>query len=277
MTRLKDAYFAREAPLETESERLRALDAFYAAPTRSWLEETVAFTPGMKILEAGAGSGGMLSWFAEKTGAHGDVLGLDIDLSRAAPPAPPVRHMQADLYAAPAEPEAFDLVYARLVLMHLPDPTRALDALSGWLKPGGVIAIADLDCSTCRPAEPDAPCAAEFAEAVETVRAAMVACELMDPAFGARLPALLEQAGFQDVRADPYERVIQGGSDWAEFMAHNNTIIGPLVGAAEAAETAARHMRSPAMRFHDQTLVRVTARKPEPGVDTRLAGAARPD
>ena len=33
MTRLKDAYFAREAPHEDEAARLRLLDAFYAAPT----------------------------------------------------------------------------------------------------------------------------------------------------------------------------------------------------------------------------------------------------
>lgn len=265
MSRLKDTYFAGTAPRDVESERLRQLDGFYAAQTHAWLENAVAFRPGMKILEIGAGSGGMLTWFARKTGPDGDVLGLDADLSHAAPAPPPVRHLQADLYAPAPEPEAFDLVYARLVLMHLPDPVRAIDAMSSWLKPGGVLAIADLDCSTCTPADPDAPGANEFAAALDTVRAAMQACALMDPAFGARLPALISAAGYGDVVERRFERVVQGGSNWAAFMAHNTMMVASALGAEQAAETVSRHMLSPDMRFHDQTLVCVTAQKPEGG------------
>ena len=262
MSRLKDAYFAATAPGDAESDRLRQLDGFNAARTQAWLEGAVAFRPGMKILEVGAGSGGMLAWFARKTGPDGDVLGLDVDLSRAAPATPPVRHLQADLYAPAPEPEAFDLVYARLVLMHLPDPARAIDVLSSWLKPGGVLAIADLDCSTCTPADPDAPGASQFAAALDTVRTAMQACALMDPAFGARLPALIGAAGYHGVVERRFERIVEGGSDWAAFMAHNTAMIAPALGAEEAAETVARHMLSPDTRFHDQALVCVTAQKP---------------
>lgn len=262
MTRLKDAYFAADAPKDAESARLRRLDAFYASPTRAWLDQAAPVRPGMAVLEAGVGSGGMLSWFAEKVGPNGDVLGLDIDLSRAAPAEPPVRHLEADLYAPPAEPEAFDMVYARLVLMHLPDPGGAITALSAWLKPGGVMAIADLDCTTCRPADPLAPGAEEFAAAIDEIRKAMADCALMDPAFGTRLPSLIGAAGLEAVETRRFERIVQGGSDWAEFMAHNNELIGQTIEAETASETVARHMRSPGTRFHDQTLVCVTARKP---------------
>lgn len=262
MTGLKDAYFAAGAPKDIESARLRRLDAFYASPTRAWLEAAAPVRPGMAVLEAGAGSGGMLSWFAEKVGPEGDVLGLDIDLSRAAPPRPPVRHQEADLYRPAGEPEAFDLVYARLVLMHLPDPAAAIEALIAWVKPGGVLAIADLDCTTCRPADPDAPGAGEFGAAIDEIRNAMADCALMDPAFGVRLPSMMGAAGLEAVETRRFERIVQGGSDWAEFMAHNNELIGKTIGAENASETVARHMRSPGMRFHDQTLVCVTARKP---------------
>jgi SAM-dependent methyltransferase len=262
MNQLRDAYFAATAPRDAETGRLRQLDGFYAAQTQAWLEDAVAFRPAMKILEAGAGSGGMLTWFARKTGPDGDVLGLDIDLSRAAPATPPVRHLQADLYAPATEPETFDLVYARLVLMHLPDPARAITALSSWLKPGGVLAIADLDCSTCMPADMDAPGASEFATALDAIRAAMQACALMDPAFGARLPALIGAAGFESVVERRFERIVEGGCDWAAFMAHNNTMIAPSIGAEAPADIVSRHMLSPDTRFNDQTLVCVTAHKP---------------
>lgn len=274
MSEFKDAYFAAGRAADLEGERLRRLDAFYAGPTRDWLG-TLGLRPGSRILEAGAGSGGMLDWFSAITGPDGDVLGLDLDLSRAAPPAPPVRHLQADLYAPPTEPEAFDLVYARLVLMHLPDPARAISALCAWLKPGGTLAIADLDCTTCRPADPSAPDMAAFEKAVDTLRAALARTGLMDPAFGARLPALFAAEGLEGLSETRFERIVEGGSDWALFMAENNLIVGPAVGETRAGETAARFMRSPGIRFHDQTLVMVSGRKPARD-DASVESAAAP-
>ncbi|XBQ16055.1 MAG: methyltransferase domain-containing protein [Oceanicaulis sp.] len=261
MSELSSAYFATGRPADLESDRLRRLDAFYAAPTQDWLMRTAGLAPGMKILEAGAGSGRMLSWFAARTGPSGDVLGLDLDLGAAAPPVPPVRHLQADLHAPAAEPERFDLVYARLVLMHLSDPLAALKALAGWLRPGGMIAIADLDCSTCGPEDPNAPGMKAFAEALDRVRDGMARTGLMDPAFGARLPELLEEAGFTDIAVERHERIVEGGSDWSMFQAENNQMIAPAVGEAEAGETVARFMSAPGLRYRDQTLVCVTARK----------------
>lgn len=89
MGELSSVYFASSRSAADEAERLQRLDGFYAAPTQAWLEQAVRFTPGMAIAEFGPGSGRMLSWFARKTGPQGDVVGVDIDLSRADPPQPP--------------------------------------------------------------------------------------------------------------------------------------------------------------------------------------------
>ena len=262
MADLKQTYFAADRARDDESDRLRRLDAFYAAPTQAWLKRAAPLMPGARVLEAGAGSGGMLAWFAEQVGPRGDVLGLDIDLSRAAPPSGVVRHLQADIYAAPAEPGAFDLVYARLVLMHLHDPQTALTRLIEWAKPGGVIAIADLDCSRAGPADPSAPGADVFAEQLDIVRAAMARTGLMDPSFGARLPSIMEAAGLEAVSVEHFDRVVEGGSEWSLFQSENNRMISGALGEPKAASLVSEWMERPGFFYHDQRLVMAAGRTP---------------
>lgn len=262
MGELSSVYFASDRSAADEAERLRRLDGFYAAPTQAWLEQAVRFTPGMAIAEFGPGSGRMLSWFARKTGPDGDVLGVDIDLSRADPPQPPVRLLQADLYAPAAEPERFDLIYARLVIGHLPDPQTAIARLMDWLRPGGMLALADLDCSTSVPVDVSTPDMQAVAEAMTQMLTAMDVSGLMDSAFGARLESSMRNAGLTQVQTQRFDRVVETGSDWARFQADNVEIIAGLTGAHEAAALAARFMRTPGVRYHDQALVFCTGVKP---------------
>ncbi|MCR9130727.1 MAG: methyltransferase domain-containing protein [Alphaproteobacteria bacterium] len=262
MSDLKQTYFAAERKRDDEADRLRRLDAFYAEPTQNWLKGAAPLKPGARVLEVGAGSGGMLAWLAERVGPTGDVLGLDMDLSRAAPPTAVVRHLEANIYDAPAEPSAFDLVYARLVLMHLHDPEAALARMIEWAKPGGTIAIADLDCTIAAPADRAAPGADLFDEKLHVVRAAMVRTGLMEPAFGARLPGMMAAAGLQDVTVERFDRIVEGGSDWSLFQAENNLLISGALGEPEAARIVSDFMSRPGFFYHDQRLVMVTGRKP---------------
>jgi len=262
MKNLAPVYFASARSAADEAGRLRRLDGFYAAPTKAWLEQAVDFTPGMAIAEFGPGSGRMLSWFAQRTGPDGDVLGVDIDLSRADPAEPPVRLMEADLFAPAAEPGRFDLVYARMVIGHLSDPQAAISRLMDWLKPGGMLALADLDCSASVPVDINAPGMQAVADAMTELRAGMDASGLMDSAFGARLEACMHAAGLQTVQEQRFDRIVETGSDWARFQADNVEIIAGLTGAREAATLTARFMRTPGVRYHDQALVFCTGIKP---------------
>jgi SAM-dependent methyltransferase len=262
MNDLKQTYFAAARARDEEADRLARLDAFYAEPTQAWLAQAAPLKPGGRVLEVGAGSGGMLAWFADRVGASGDVLGLDMDLSRAAPPAGVVRHLEANIYDAPTEPETFDLVYARLVLMHLHDPEAALARMIEWARPAGTIAIADLDCTIAAPADLSAPGAAEFDAQLHVVRAAMVRTGLMDPAFGARLADMMAAAGLQDITVERFDRIVEGGSDWSLFQAENNQLISGALGEPEAARIVSDFMSRPGFFYHDQRLVMVTGQKP---------------
>ena len=41
--------------------------------------------------------------------------------------------------------ERFDLVYARFLLTHLPEPPTALASMVKLLRPGGIVAVEDID------------------------------------------------------------------------------------------------------------------------------------
>lgn len=257
---LKDAYFAHGEDPMRERERLQNLAGFYSEWTQRWLERRAGPLAGRRILEAGAGSGAMLSWLARQAGRSGDVLGIDLDTRHAGPVRPPARLKAADLYAPATEPGRFDLVYARLVLEHLPDPDKAISALQDWLRPGGMMLVAALDFTDVRAADlthPEAPC---FNEAVAELHASIKRTGLVDPGFGRTLMSRFRSAGLKDVTEDRFDRVVACGSPWAIFMARNSRMIGVKTGAVAAAETAARLMENSGPPFYDQTLYGVAGR-----------------
>src|SRR4029079_6854709 len=108
---------------------------------------------------------------------------------------------EADIRTARIEPEAFDLVHARFVLIHVPDWRRALAAMVRCLKPGGWLVLEEPDFSSSRSlAGP-----AELRRAFDNVHRAIEAMfrqRGLDHAFGARLPALLLDRGFGGIAVE---------------------------------------------------------------------------
>src|SRR5205814_3436619 len=78
-------------------------------------------------------------------GPTGHVLATDIDVSwlTAGDGYEVRRHdVAAD---PPPQPGTFDLVHARLVLVHVPDRARALATMAAALRPGGWLLVEDAD------------------------------------------------------------------------------------------------------------------------------------
>ena len=50
-----------------------------------------------------------------------------------------------DVYALAAADDSFDVVHAHQVLQHLTDPVAALREMARVCRPGGVIAVRDVD------------------------------------------------------------------------------------------------------------------------------------
>ena len=111
--------------------------------------------PGMRVLDAGCGRGDVALVIAGLVGPSGEVVGVDRDprpLAKGRMRAdellfPNLSYLEADLAAIPAEPESFDVVFGRRVLMYQPDPAATVRALARLLRPGGLAVFQEADAT----------------------------------------------------------------------------------------------------------------------------------
>jgi SAM-dependent methyltransferase len=165
--------------------------------------DALGIQPGWRCWEVGAGGPTVPAWLARRVAPGGDVLATDIDVAALQEAAEPgfevVRH---DVAAEPAPAAGFDLVHARLVVMHLADRGAALAAMTRALRPGGWLLLEDADLSLQPLACPDETGPAE--QLANKIRRASVGLRGDNLAFGRTLPRLLRGAGLTEVGADAY-------------------------------------------------------------------------
>jgi len=110
---------------------------------------------GWHCLEIGGGGGSIARWLSERVGSAGRVVVTDINtrfLDQLRRPNLEVR--LHDIFSDPLPEAAFDLVHARLVLMHLPERDAVLARILKALKPGGWLVDEEFDVFSVRP-EPE--------------------------------------------------------------------------------------------------------------------------
>ncbi|SNX57645.1 methyltransferase family protein [Streptomyces sp. TLI_55] len=191
-----------------QTEAGERFDAFASLfdPTTFRHFERFGIGPGWRCWEVGAGGTSVVSWLAKKVGPTGRVVATDIDTSRVAPAArPPVEVRVHDVGAEDPPGEGFDLVHARLVLVHVPDRERALRSMVESLRPGGRLLIEDADPALQPLTCPDEHGPAEqLANRLRTGFRRLLADRGADLSYGRRLPRLLREAGLRRVEADAY-------------------------------------------------------------------------
>jgi SAM-dependent methyltransferase len=201
--------------------------------------DALGIRPGWRCWEVGAGGPTVPAWLARRVVPGGYVLATDIDVAAlqeatdvaalpeatdvaalpeatdvaalpeatdvaALPEAaePGFEVLQHDVAAERAPAAGFDLVHARLVVMHLADRGAALAAMTGALRPGGWLLLEDADLSLQPLACPDEAGPAE--QLANKIRRASVGLRGDNLAFGRTLPRLLRGAGLAEVGADAY-------------------------------------------------------------------------
>ena len=183
---------------EAEYDRLRAQARMWEPETAALLDR-VGLAAGGRCVDVGCGPGETMRLMAERVGADGAVTGIDVDAALGA-------HAIAALHAAghrqgtfealdvvtddtpPGAP--YDVVFARLLLLHVDDPIAVLWRLWDWVAPGGYLVVQDHDLRTGA-VVPALDSTDEFLRvALETFRAAGRDLEL-----GLKLPELFARAG----------------------------------------------------------------------------------
>jgi ubiquinone/menaquinone biosynthesis C-methylase UbiE len=182
-------------------ERLRILSRVMQ-PTSCELLRRVGAGPGMTCLEVGCGSGDLAFDLAAMVGPTGRVVCTEIDrvkvdLSQNEAKNRKIENVEfrySDIMREAVE-GGFDLVHCRFILTHLPDPAAALTHMYESLREGGVVVIEDIDFKGyfCYP---------DFAAHRQYVDLYIRTVERRggDACIGPRLPLLLANAGFQQIR-----------------------------------------------------------------------------
>jgi SAM-dependent methyltransferase len=183
---------------EEEYQRLRAQARTWEAVTSRVLD-AVGLSPGASCLDAGCGPGETMRLMAQRVGPAGRVVGVDVDASLGAQAETMLHgagHEQCsfvahDLTCGAEVPGApFDVVYARLLLLHVADPVAVLRHLWAAVAPGGHLLVHDYHL-TSTDVQPPLPAMQEWD------RVALGAFTLAgrDVRIGSRLPVLFEEAG----------------------------------------------------------------------------------
>ena len=108
--------------------------------------------PGLDVLDVGCGPGTITVDLARLVAPGGRVTGLDLspaplDEARAlaAERGVDVGFAVGDVYALDLPDDSVDVVHAHQVLQHLTDPVAALREMVRVCRPGGVVAVRDVD------------------------------------------------------------------------------------------------------------------------------------
>jgi SAM-dependent methyltransferase len=193
-------YLLDNAQVEA-GERFVALAELFDGVTRGHFDR-LGVGPGWRCWEVGAGGRSIPEALAVAVGPTGHVLATDINPAWLDPDGnyEVLRHdVAAD---PPPDPGTFDLVHARLVLVHLPDRARALATMVAALRPGGWLLVEDAD-TELQPLV----CLDESGPAQRRAnRLRRAFRELMthrgaDLRYGRTLPRTLREAGLVDVAA----------------------------------------------------------------------------
>ncbi|MEU6376663.1 methyltransferase domain-containing protein [Streptomyces sp. NPDC046909] len=185
--------------------RFSVLESRYDPASRKALERT-GIGPGRRCLEIGGGGGSLGEWLEARVGPDGEVTVTDLE------PAHP-RVLRHDITRDPLPSGAFDLIHARLVLIHLPERLRVLERLVEALRPGGWLVLEEFDCTwTPVLAAPDDSAAALF-EQVHGSLMALLEKAGAEPRWGRQVVGAMLRAGLADVSATTYAESWQGGGE----------------------------------------------------------------
>jgi SAM-dependent methyltransferase len=177
---------------------------------------------GRRCLEVGAGGGSVAGWLADRVGPHGHVLATDLN----------PRHLSTDrgysvlrhdlvTEAVPAPP--WDLIHARLVLLHLPERVEILGRLVAALAPGGILMLEEW-ATAYRGlvlAAPDAAASALVDRYHDVLVERLLPANGNDPGWAGKVHSAMLAAGLSDVDTEIRSASWAGGTAGALIIAVN--------------------------------------------------------
>jgi SAM-dependent methyltransferase len=230
--------------------RMDVLARLYDEPTQRALER-VGVGAGWHCLEVGGGGGSVARWLAALVGPKGRVLCTDIntriiDGHRGNTPGN-LEVQSHDIANDPLPEAAFDLVHARLVLIHVPQRERALERMVAALKPGGWLVIEDFDALSLLP-DPAVSPAESRLESFDAMRAYFARAGA-DSRFGRTLYGRFRGLKLESISAEGRLLMWTGANDGAALMRLNFEQVA--AGLVDGGLISAERLRADIARLGD--------------------------
>lgn len=175
------------------AQRLAALNETMWPSSRALLERA-GLAAGKTFLDVGCGAGALTACVA-RLGA--ETLGVDVDpafVARARADYPSLAFEAGSVLDLGGLGRQFDIVYARYLLSHLPDPNLAIRAMMRVTRPGGSVVLEDIDFDL----HVAHPRTAAFDRYLDLYRA-VVRHRGGNPILGRKLFALAQAEGLREV------------------------------------------------------------------------------
>jgi SAM-dependent methyltransferase len=133
-----------DTPARDYSRKLQLFNSFAERELRQMME-SLGLRPGMRVLDAGCGTGEALNWLLNEVLPQGAVTGIDLAAAHVQAArlhaSPQVQVLQADLLEAPLAAASLDLIWCVNTINHLRDAVAGVKSLAALLRPGGRIAL----------------------------------------------------------------------------------------------------------------------------------------
>ncbi|GAA3009707.1 class I SAM-dependent methyltransferase [Actinokineospora diospyrosa] len=166
--------------------------------------------PGLRCWEVGGGDGGIGHWLAGQVGPTGSVVITDID-PRWIPAHDGTTVLRHDVTRDDPPGHDFDLIHARLVLLHLPQRATVLDRLVSSLKPGGRLVLEEYDLEQPLLPRTTTPHHRAVFDAVHEAFLRVLMARDVDLGWARATPEEFITRGLRDVRTRTHTPLWHGG------------------------------------------------------------------
>lgn len=186
---------------------------------------------GWRCWDIGAGDGSVARWLAARVGMNGQVVASDLNPEHV-PDHPRVEAIRHDIISDPCPEPKFDLIHARLVLMHLADRETVAVGLASHLRPGGALVLTDWYCGCAVEGVVKSPVDEYTARVCQQYHDAMHALSKetgMDLDWASHTAEVLSTAGYQDLTVTDYQAPGKGGSPTARLARLHSFMLEPYL------------------------------------------------
>jgi SAM-dependent methyltransferase len=223
--------------------------------------DAIGVEPGWRCLELGGGAGSVARMLCDRVGPAGRVAAVDLDPRF-------LEEMEADnldvyrrnVLTDELPGDTYDLVHARMLLMHLPTREKFVEEMASVLRPGGWLLVEDMDVFPFETMGEGA-----FGDlwnvAIRCFEAAGAAST-----FGRELAGLFDRAGLEAVEPVCEVPVFPGDTHWTAMFMASAIQLRPVLAASgitdEGFAALEREFADPTRWFHSFAFYSVRGRTP---------------